>query len=87
MGVVRWESYIKIDIADTGRGIPESAQGAIFKRFYREPEVHNIEGIGIGLYLAREIISRQGGSIKVTSVAGNGATFTVFLPNEEEAHS
>ena len=87
VGVVRWEAYTKIDIADTGRGIAESAQGAIFKRFYREPEVHNIEGIGIGLYLAREIISRQGGSIKVTSVAGNGATFTVFLPNEEEAHS
>lgn len=87
VGVVRWESYTKIDIADTGRGIPESAQGAIFKRFYREPEVHNIEGIGIGLYLAREIISRQGGSIKVASVAGKGATFTVFLPNEEEAHS
>lgn len=87
VGVVRWEAYTKIDIADTGRGIPESAQGAIFKRFYREPEVHNIEGIGIGLYLAREIISKQGGNIKVASVAGNGATFTVFLPNEEEAHS
>lgn len=87
VGVVRWEAYTKIDIADTGRGIPESAQGAIFKRFYREPEVHKIEGIGIGLYLAREIISRQGGSIKVASVAGKGATFTVFLPNEEEAHS
>ena len=87
VGVVRWEAYTKIDIADTGRGIPESAQGAIFKRFYQEPEVHKIEGIGIGLYLAREIISRQGGSIKVASVAGKGATFTVFLPNEEEAHS
>ena len=87
VGVVRWEAYTKIDIADTWRGIPESAQGAIFKRFYQEPEVHKIEGIGIGLYLAREIISRQGGSIKVASVAGKGATFTVFLPNEEEAHS
>lgn len=80
--VVQWEAYTKIDITDTGRGIPESRQGAIFKRFYREPEVHNIEGIGIGLYLTREIISKQGGRIKVTSVAGKGATFTVFLPND-----
>ncbi|MDO4275065.1 MAG: HAMP domain-containing sensor histidine kinase [Eubacteriales bacterium] len=79
--VVRWEAYTKIDITDTGRGIPECRHGAIFKRFYREPEVHNTEGIGIGLYLAREIISKQGGYIKVTSAAGSGATFSVFLPN------
>ncbi len=77
-----WEAYTKIDITDTGRGIAESSQGAIFKRFYREPEVHNIEGIGIGLYLTREIISKQGGHIKVNSVVGNGATFTIFLPND-----
>lgn len=82
VNAVRWEAYTKIDITDTGRGIPENHQAAIFKRFYREPEVHNIEGIGIGLYLTREIISKQGGSIKVTSAAGNGATFTVFLPND-----
>ncbi len=82
VAVVRWEVHTKIDITDTGRGIPESAQGAIFKRFYREPEVHNMEGIGIGLYLTREIISKQGGHIKVTSAAGKGATFTIFLPND-----
>jgi len=80
--VVRWEAYTKIDISDTGRGIPEKHQAAIFQRFYREPEVHNTEGIGIGLYLTREIVSRQGGRIKVTSAAGNGATFTIFLPND-----
>jgi len=82
VSVVRWEAYTKIDIRDTGRGIPENHQAAIFKRFYREPEVHNTEGIGIGLYLTREIISKQGGRIKVTSAAGNGATFTIFLPND-----
>lgn len=82
VNVVRWEAYTKIDITDTGRGIPENHQAAIFKRFYREPEVHNIEGIGIGLYLTREIISKQGGRIKVTSAAGKGATFTIFLPND-----
>lgn len=80
--VQEWEMYFKIDIADTGKGIPEKEQAAIFKRFYREDTVHNIDGIGIGLYLAREIVTMQGGYIKVTSVSGAGSTFSVFLPKK-----
>ncbi len=80
--VSRWEAYTRITIADTGRGIPESHHAAIFKRFYREPEVHNIEGIGIGLYLTREIVSKQGGRVQVASAEGEGAAFTIFLPND-----
>lgn len=80
VSVERWEMYVKLDVADTGRGIPESRQAAIFQRFYREEEVHDQPGVGIGLYLAREIISRQGGYIKVTSEVGRGSTFSVFLP-------
>lgn len=76
-----WEMYVKIDVADTGRGISERVLPEIFKRFYREKEVHEIEGIGIGLYLARQIISRQGGYIKVNSKPGKGSIFSVFLPN------
>ncbi len=74
-----WELYLKISIADTGKGIPEKHQGAIFKRFYREDDVHDVEGIGIGLYLAREVITMQGGYIKLTSNPGLGSCFTVFL--------
>lgn len=77
--VESWASCLKIDIADTGRGIPEAVQGAIFKRFYREESVHDTEGIGIGLYLAREIITLQGGYIKVSSEVGRGSVFSVFL--------
>ena len=80
VSVQSWELYVKIDITDSGKGIAESRQGMIFKRFYREEEVHDVEGIGIGLYLAREIISMQGGYIKVTSALGGGSTFSVFLP-------
>ena len=80
VSVQSWELYVKIDITDSGKGIAESRQGMIFKRFYREEEVHDVEGIGIGLYLAREIISMQGGYIKVTSALGSGSTFSVFLP-------
>ncbi len=80
VSVEQWEMYVKLDVADTGRGIPESRQAAIFRRFYREDEVHDQPGVGIGLYLAREIITRQGGYIKVSSEVGLGSTFSVFLP-------
>ena len=80
VSVEQWEMYVKLDVADTGKGIPESRQAAIFRRFYREEAVHDQPGVGIGLYLAREIISRQGGYIKVASEVGRGSTFSVFLP-------
>lgn len=75
------EMYLKIDIADTGKGIAEQNQGAIFRRFYREEAVQGTEGVGIGLYLAREIITMQGGYILVSSSPGQGSTFSVFLPH------
>ena len=78
--VSRWEMYAKIDITDTGIGIPEKHQGTIFKRFYRENVVHDAPGVGIGLYLTREIITQQGGFIRVASEVGRGSTFSVFLP-------
>ena len=80
VSVERWEMYVKLDVTDTGKGIPESRQAAIFRRFYREEEVHDQPGVGIGLYLAREIVTRQGGYIKVDSEVGRGSTFSVFLP-------
>ena len=79
VSVEGWEMYVKIDIADTGIGISEQHQGTIFKRFYREDAVHDVDGIGIGLYLAREIVTLQGGYIRVVSEVGKGSTFSVFL--------
>lgn len=61
VSVQQWEMYVKLDVIDTGKGISESNQASIFRRFYREEEVHDEPGVGIGLYLAREIISMQGG--------------------------
>ena len=80
ISVEQWEMYVKLSVSDTGKGIPESNQAAIFRRFYREEEVHGEQGIGIGLYLTREIVTKQGGYIKVTSEVGRGSTFSVFLP-------
>ena len=78
--VEEWEMYVEIKVADTGKGISESNQAAIFRRFYREEEVHEQPGVGIGLYLAREIITQQGGYIKVVSELGNGSAFSIMLP-------
>lgn len=79
--VQRWETATKIDISDTGKGIPEQHYAQIFKRFYREDDVHDAEGVGIGLSLCREIIQKQGGFVQVKSEVGKGSTFSVFLPN------
>ena len=81
VSVAQWEMYVKLDVSDTGKGIPESHQASIFRRFYREEEVHEEQGVGIGLYLAREIVIKQGGYMKVTSEVGRGSTFSVFLPS------
>ena len=80
VSVVLWEMYVEIKVTDTGKGISESNQAAIFQRFYREEEVHEQQGVGIGLYLAREIVTRQGGYIKVVSEPGKGSEFSIMLP-------
>ncbi|BCZ34695.1 two-component sensor histidine kinase [Enterococcus faecium] len=80
VSVVQWEMYVEIKVADTGKGISESNQAAIFRRFYREEEVHDQQGVGIGLYLARDIVTRQGGYIKVVSEPGEGSEFSIMLP-------
>lgn len=74
------ESFLKIDIIDNGIGIDEENISNIFKRFYRERKVHNIDGVGIGLYLSKNIIENQNGYIKVKSKVNKGTTFSVFLP-------
>ncbi len=80
ISVEQWEMYVKLRVSDTGKGIPESNQAAIFRRFYREEGVHEQQGMGIGLYLAREIVTRQGGYIKVVSEPGKGSEFSIMLP-------
>ena len=77
-----YELFVRIDVSDTGAGISESEYSQIFSRFYRAQSVREQEGVGIGLYLAREIISGEGGYIKVSSTPGNGSTFSVFLPKQ-----
>ena len=76
----KYEMFVRIDISDSGIGISEEEYAGIFRRFYRSENVREKEGVGIGLYLAREILSAEGGYIKVKSTTGEGTTFSVFLP-------
>lgn len=79
-----YELFTRIDITDTGIGIAEDEINLIFKRFYRSPAVSRYEGVGIGLYLARQVLAAQGGYIKVKSEPGKGSCFSLFLPKGKD---
>jgi len=82
ISVTAFELFCRIDIKDSGIGVSEDEQSKIFTRFYRSPRVGGLDGVGIGLYLSREIVSGEGGYIKVTSRENNGSVFSVYLPRE-----
>lgn len=79
--IIPQEIFTKISIRDNGKGILPERQAEIFTRFYREPEVHDNHGVGIGLYLTRKILELQNGYIEVRSEAGKGSEFCLYLPN------
>ena len=74
-----YEMFVCIDVADSGIGITEEESAKIFTRFYRSPRVCDEKGVGIGLYVAREIVRQQGGYIRVRPRDGGGAVFSMFL--------
>lgn len=78
--VTDYDLFCRVDVTDTGCGIAEEEQARVFQRFYRVPGSYETEGVGIGLYLVRQIAAGQGGYVKVTSVPGEGSTFSLFLP-------
>ena len=72
--------FLCIQITDTGIGISEQEQPKIFSRFYRAESVHEKPGVGIGLFLARQIIMMENGYMKVSSKPGRGSVFSLYLP-------
>lgn len=75
--------FARIDVTDTGPGIPEAEHARIFRRFYRGAAAAGQEGVGLGLYLVRQIAAGQGGYVKVFSRPGKGARFSLYLPRTE----
>lgn len=75
----KYEMFCRLDICDTGRGILEAEQEKVFQRFFRGSGSLSEEGLGIGLYLSRSIITAQGGYLKLSS-GETGSTFSLFMP-------
>jgi signal transduction histidine kinase len=80
ISVIPYEVFVAIRIEDNGIGIKEEDLNKIYKRFWRAPEAAQIPGLGIGLYLTREIVLACGGYMQVSSRLGVGTAFTVFMP-------
>lgn len=80
--VDEYSNNVEIHIRDTGPGIPEDELPLIFGRFFRSSTSVKaaVPGTGLGLAIAKELVELQGGEIRVSSVAGEGTTFSVCLP-------
>jgi two-component system phosphate regulon sensor histidine kinase PhoR len=81
------DEQIKAEVSDTGIGIPEEALPRIFSEFYRAKNAKalEMEGTGLGLALAKDVVEQHGGQISVESAVGEGTTFYVTLPKGLEA--
>jgi signal transduction histidine kinase len=76
------DQSVCVSVADQGMGIPQESVQRLFSRFYRAANVDDrqISGMGIGLYVVKEIVTLHGGSVAVESIEGAGSTFTICLP-------
>lgn len=81
--VISYESFVCIQVRDQGIGIKEEEQGMVFERFYRSKSVSSEPGFGIGLYLVREVLAKQGGYVKIKSKIGKGSTVQLYLSRYE----
>lgn len=79
LSVLEYEMYLAVSVRDEGRGIREEEIPKIFGRFYRAEEVSQEEGVGIGLYLTREILRKENGYVKVKSQLEKGSEFLLYL--------
>jgi signal transduction histidine kinase len=83
MRVMAEEEQVHVTITDRGLGIPKEKLPHIFDRFFRVYEMPSISGLGIGLFITKEIITRHGGSIWAESEPGKGSTFHFTLPSAD----
>jgi len=74
------EGKVIIFLADRGQGISESEQAQVFEKFYRGKNERTVQGTGMGLAIAREILRAHGEDIALTSTPGKGSEFSFGLP-------
>lgn len=87
VSVKPYKLFVCIEVADTGIGIAEEEHAKIFGRFYRAMAVSDEKGVGIGLYLVREILRQQSGYIKLDSEVGKGTVFSMYFPTDSDTGS
>ena len=80
-------SLVRLRVRDRGIGIDPADQERIFGRFERAVPMHHFGGLGLGLYIAREIVEAHGGNIQLSSEPGAGTTVTVELPRSPAVHA
>ncbi len=80
LDALRTDFYVRIRVKDNGRGIAQERIPKVYGRFYREPESAETEGLGIGLYLARNIVMKQDGFMDIHSAVGEGTEVSMHLP-------
>jgi signal transduction histidine kinase len=84
ISALRVDGNFQLIIEDNGEGIREELQDKIFDMFYRASE--KSKGSGLGLYIAKEMIEKLNGTIKLNSIYGKGSQFIIELPNHSFAH-
>lgn len=88
VSLARDEGGVRLAVADEGIGIPEAARPRLFSRFFRAGNADPmIGGLGVGLYVVHEIVALHGGRVEVESAEGQGSTFTIHLPFEQQEHN
>ena len=76
-----WGStHARIAVEDQGPGISDDGQARIFEVFHREDSIAHLPGLGLGLYIAKQIVESHGGTLSVDSEPGHGATFELQVP-------
>jgi PAS domain S-box-containing protein len=77
------DDYVELTVSDQGIGIPEEEQGQLFRPFARSETVQRaISGVGLGLYISQQIVTRHGGIIWVESKPGIGSSFVMHIPRD-----
>jgi signal transduction histidine kinase len=77
-------SSVRLAVSDNGAGIPPRELRAIFQSFYRTRTARQVEGLGLGLSIVKEITALHGGHLDVSSRVGRGTTFSVLLPKLQQ---
>ncbi len=80
------EEWVRLEVSDTGIGVPPEARQHIFEEFYRASNAKSVEpgGTGLGLAIVKRVVTVHGGEVGLTSTPGTGSTFSVRLPASEQ---